>query len=327
MQTRRLGQGLEVSAVGLGCMGMSMFYGPRDEAESIATIQLAIDRGVTLLDSADMYGAGHNEELVGKAIKGRRDKVVLITKFGQVRKPDGSPGGVNGRPDYVRATCEASLKRLGEDVIDLYIQHRVDADTPIEETVGAMAELIAQGKVRRIGLSEASPQTVRRAHATHPLCALQTEYSLWSREPETDILPTVRELGIGFIAYSPLGRGFLTGEIRRVEDLAEDDSRRNMPRFQGENFAHNLRLVEAVRQMAGEKGCTPAQLALAWVLAQGNDIVPIPGTKRRRWLEENLAALDVSLTQSDLDRLDAAFPPEAAIGHRYPPMAAQFLNR
>jgi aryl-alcohol dehydrogenase-like predicted oxidoreductase len=327
MRTRRLGQGLEVSAIGLGCMGMSMAYGGRDEAESVATIQMAIDRGVTLLDTADMYGAGQNEELVGRAIKGRREAVVLATKFGQVRKPDGSPGGVSGRPDFVRSACEASLRRLGVEVIDLYFQHRVDPETPIEETVGALAGLVAEGKVRHIGLSEAAASTIRRAHAVHPITALQSEYSLWTREPEAEILPVVRELGIGFVAYSPLGRGFLTGAIRRIDDLEEDDWRRNMPRFQGENFAKNLRLVTVVEELAREKGCAPAQLALAWVLARREDIVPIPGTKRRTWLEQNLAALEVRLDRADLDRLDAAFPPDAALGHRYAPAAARFLGR
>jgi aryl-alcohol dehydrogenase-like predicted oxidoreductase len=327
MQKRKLGQKLEVSALGLGCMGMSAFYGKRDDAESIATIHRAIELGVTLIDSADMYGAGHNEELIGRALKGRRDKVILATKFGQVRGPDGKPQGVNGKPEYVRSACEASLKRLGTDVIDLYIQHRVDPATPIEETVGAMADLVRQGKVRFIGLSEAAAATVRRAHKMHPLACLQSEYSLWSREVEKEHLPTLRELDIGFIAYSPMGRGFLTGEIRRVEDLAEDDVRRVMPRFQGENFAKNMKLADTIQSMAKEKKCTPAQLTIAWVLAQSDDVVPIPGTKRRTYLEQNLKALDIKLSAADLKRLDAAFPTEAVHGTRYPPVAQAMLNR
>ncbi|NBJ11231.1 aldo/keto reductase [Microvirga arsenatis] len=317
MQQRRLGP-LQVSALGLGCMGMSEFYGSGDEAESIATIHRAVELGVTFLDTADMYGVGRNEELVGRAIADRRDRVVLATKFGNVRGPNGERLGISGKPDYVRQACEASLRRLKVDVIDLYYQHRVDPDTPIEDTVGAMADLVRQGKVRFLGLSEAGPQTIRRAHAVHPIAALQTEYSLWSRDPEDEILPLLRELGIGFVPYSPLGRGFLTGQIRSVDDLAEDDFRRNSPRFQGENFRKNLDLVREIEAMAREKGCAPSQLALAWVLAQGEDIVPIPGTKRRRYLEENVGALDVSLTPEDLARIDRIIPPGAAAGTRYP---------
>ena len=318
MQKRQLGsQGLEVSAIGLGCMGMSDFYGGRDEAEAVATLHRALELGVTMLDTADMYGVGSNEELVGRAIKGRRDGVVIATKFGNVRAPDGKPLGVNGKPDYVRSACEASLRRLGVEVIDLYYQHRVDPATPIEDTVGAMAELVRQGKVRHLGLSEAAPATIRRAHAVHPIAALQTEYSLWSRDPEDQILPTVRELGIGFVAYSPLGRGFLTGQIRSPDDLDADDWRRQAPRFQGENFQRNLDLVARIEAIAPRKGCTPGQLALAWVMARGEDIVPIPGTKRRRYLEENLAAAEISLTMGDLAEIDAAMPTGAAAGHRY----------
>jgi len=325
MQQRRLGE-LQVSALGLGCMGMSEFYGNGDEAESIATIHRAIELGVTFLDTADMYGVGRNEELVGRAIADRRDKVVLATKFGNVRGPNGERLGISGKPDYVREACEASLKRLKVDVIDLYYQHRVDPETPIEDTVGAMADLVRQGKVRYLGLSEAGPQTIRRAHAVHPIAALQTEYSLWSRDPEGEILPTVRELGIGFVPYSPLGRGFLTGQIKSVDDLAEDDFRRNSPRFQGENFQKNLDLVREIETMAREKGCAPSQLALAWVLAQGDDIVPIPGTKRRRYLEENAGALDVTLTGDDLARIDRIIPPGAAAGTRYPEPAMKMIG-
>jgi len=326
MQTRRLGsQGLEVSALGLGCMGMSEFYGTRDEDEAIATIHRALEIGVTFLDTADAYGPFTNEQLVGTAIRGRRDEIVLATKFGNDRRPDGSWVGINGAPEYVRSACEASLERLGVETVDLYYQHRVDPTVPIEETVGAMAGLVAEGKVRYVGLSEAAPETIRRAHAVHPITALQTEYSLWSREPEDAILATVRELGIGFVAYSPLGRGFLTGAIGSVDDFDPDDRRASFPRFQGENFERNLELVEVVRELAEEKGCTPAQLALAWVLARGEDVVPIPGTKRRRYLEENVAALDVALGEDDLRRLEEAFPLGAAAGDRYPNMST--VNR
>lgn len=326
MEQRALGtQGLTVSELGLGCMGMSEFYGAPNEAESIATIHRAIELGVTFLDTADMYGPFTNEQLVGKAIHDRRDKVTIATKFGNERRPDGSRVGVNGRPEYVRAACDASLKRLGVDVIDLYYQHRVDPNVPIEETVGAMAELVRAGKVRYLGLSEAAPATIRRAHATHPISALQTEYSLWSRDPEDELLPTVRELGIGFVAYSPLGRGFLTGAFKRFEDLPEGDYRRNSPRFQGENFQKNLELVARVEQIAREKGVPPAQIALAWLLAQGSDIVPIPGTKQRKYLEENVAATQIRLTADDLARLDAAAPKGATAGARYADMTP--LNR
>ncbi|HET9652112.1 MAG TPA: aldo/keto reductase, partial [Usitatibacter sp.] len=327
MKTRTLGSSLEVSAIGLGCMGMSEFYGGRDEAESVATIHRALDLGVTFLDTADMYGVGRNEELVGRAIRGRRQGVVVATKFGNVRGEDGSFRGVDGRPEYVRSACEASLKRLGIDAIDLYYQHRVDPNTPIEDTVGAMAELVREGKVRYIGLSEAAPGTVRRAHKVHPVTALQTEYSLWSRDPEDEILPTVRELGIGFVPYSPLGRGFLTGHIRSLDDLEPDDWRRNSPRFQGANFTKNLRLVDEITAMAREKGCTPSQLALAWVLAQGEDMVPIPGTKHRKYLEENVAAENLRLGREDLARIDRALPPGAAAGLRYPEQGMRTVNR
>lgn len=319
MQTRKLGrQGLEVSALGLGCMGMSDFYGTRDEAEAAATINRAIDLGVNFLDTADMYGTGKNEELVGRVVRERPEWVVVATKFGNMRAPDGTFMGVNGRPEYVRSACDASLKRLGLDVIDLYYQHRVDPEVPIEDTVGAMAELVAAGKVRYLGLSEAAPETIRRAHAVHRITALQTEYSLWTRDVEAEILPTCRELGIGFVSYSPLGRGFLTGQFKSPDDLVEGDSRRSHPRFQGENFQKNLDLAAAVADIARDKGCTPAQLALAWVLAQGDDIVPIPGTKRRKYLEDNLGALHVELTVDDVAKIDAALPPGAAEGTRYP---------
>ena len=328
MQTRTLGrQGLDVSALGLGCMGMSDFYGGRDEAEAVATINRALDLGVTFLDTADMYGVGANEELVGRVVRERREWVVVATKFGNVRGPDGSFKGVNGRPDYVRAACDASLKRTGLEVIDLYYQHRVDPEVPIEETVGAMAELVTAGKVRYLGLSEAAPATIRRAHAVHPITALQTEYSLWSRDVEAEILPTCRELGIGFVPYSPLGRGFLTGQFKTPDDLAPDDTRRNHPRFQGGAFSKNLDLVAAIGGMAADKGCTPAQLALAWVLAQGEEIVPIPGTKRRSYLEDNLGALDVTLTNADLARIDEVLPPGAAAGTRYPQASMASIDR
>ena len=328
MKKRRLGRnGPELSALGLGCMGMSEFYGPRDDAESIATLHAALDAGVNFLDTADIYGPRTNEELVGKAIATRRGEVFLATKFGIVRGPNPTDRGANGRPDYVKASCDGSLKRLGLDTIDLYYQHRVDPNTPIEDTVGAMVELKQAGKIRHLGLSEASSKTLRRAAKVHPITALQSEYSLWSRDVEDDILATCRELGIGFVPYSPLGRGFLTGQIKRFEDLAQDDFRRNSPRFQGENFARNLALVERIGEIASEKGVTKSQLALAWVLAQGDDIVPIFGTKRRSYLADNLGALDVVLSPADLARIDAVAPKGAAAGERYPEIGRALIDR
>jgi aryl-alcohol dehydrogenase-like predicted oxidoreductase len=324
MDRRALGtQGLEVSAEGLGCMGMSEFYGTADEGEAVATIHHAIELGIDFLDTADQYGIGDNERLVGEAIADRRDAVVLATKFGIVRDPENPASrGLNGRPDYVHQACDASLRRLGADHIDLYYQHRVDPDVPIEETVGAMAELVDAGKVRFLGLSEAGPETLRRAHAVHPISALQSEYSLWTRDLEAEILPTCRELGIGLVAYSPLGRGFLTGTITSPDDLEPDDFRRANPRFQGDHLARNLELVARVREIAAEKECTPGQLALAWVLAQGDDVVPIPGTKRRSYLEQNVEAVELSLTAEDLARIDEAAPVGAASGDRYPDMSS-----
>ena len=318
--------GLKVSRMGLGCMGMSEFYGKTDDAESIATIHLGLDRGMNFLDTADMYGVFKNEVLVGKAIQGRRDQVVLATKFGNQRSPDGKFLGVNGRPEYVRACCEASLQRLNVDVIDLYYQHRVDPKTPIEDTVGAMADLVKQGKVRYLGLSEAAPGTIRRAHSVHPITALQTEYSLWTRDPEEDILATVRELGIGFVAYSPLGRGFLTGQFKRPEDIPDGDFRRFNPRFQGDNFYKNLDLVRHIETLANAKGATPAQIALAWVMAQGEDIVPIFGTKKRPRLEENLKAAEITLTSAELEQIDRVLPKGSTAGTRYPEQHMSAVN-
>lgn len=328
MEQRTLGtQGLVVAAQGLGCMGMSDFYGQRDEAEAIATIHRALELGVTLLDTSDMYGPFTNEELVGRAIKGKRTDVVVATKFGIVRTEDPNYRGVCGRPDYVRSACDASLKRLDVDHIDLYYQHRVDPEVPIEETVGAMGDLVTAGKVRFLGLSEAGPLTIRRAHAEHPISVLQGEYSLWSRDPEDEVLPTLRELGIGLVAYSPLGRGFLTGQITRFEDFDTDDYRRLSPRFQGENFDKNLHLVERIKTIAARKGCTPGQLALAWVMARGNDIVPIPGTKRRKYLEENVAAAAVAISAAEMAEIDRALPKGAAAGERYPAAMMAIINR
>lgn len=321
MQKRRLGNSeLTPGAIGLGCMGMSEFYGESDRRESIRTIRRALDLGVTLLDTADMYGVGRNEELVGEAIAGRRNEVVLATKFGCVRGSDGDFLGISGRPEYVKRACEASLKRLKVDVIDLYYQHRVDPETPIEETIGAMAELVREGKVRQIGMSEAAARTIRRAHAVHPIAVVQTEYSLWSRDVEDEILPVCRELGIGFVPYSPLGRGFLTGQIKKFEDFAKDDFRRYAPRFQGENFRKNLVLVDHIKELAAQKGCKPSQLALAWLLAQGEDIVPIPGTKRIAYLEENAGAAEIRLTAEEIRRIDEIAPKGVAAGDRYDDM-------
>lgn len=328
MKQRSLGRsGLLVSRMGLGCMGMSEFYGPGDERESIRTIHRALELGMNFLDTADIYGLGRNEELVGKAIRDRREKAVLATKFGNVRGKDGSWLGVNGKPEYVRACCEDSLRRLGVDTIDLYYEHRVDPDTPIEDTVGAMADLVRQGKVRHLGLSEAAPATIRRACAVHPIAALQTEYSLWTRDPEAEVLPTCRELGVGFVAYSPLGRGIFGGRIKNLNDLAEGDYRRTAPRFAEGNLLSNLSLVKHLEEIAAEKKCRPAQLALAWLLARGEDVFPIPGTKRVERLEENVGALEVVLTPEDLSRMDAAFPAGAAKGDRYSEQAMRALNR
>ena len=328
MQHRKLGQqGLRVSALGLGCMGMSEFYGNKDDSESVRTIHRALELGVNFLDTADIYGMGLNEELVGRAIRDRRDQVVLATKFGNVRGADGSFKGVNGKPEYVKQACEKSLRLLGLDTIDLYYQHRVDPDTPIEETVGAMADLVKEGKVRFLGLSEAAPQTIRRAHAVHPISALQTEYSLWTRDVEAQVLPTCRDLGIGFVPYSPLGRGFLTGRIKTLDDLEEEDYRRSSPRFKGENLQHNLNIIRRLEEIAASKKCTLAQLSLAWLLAQGDDIVPIAGTKHAKYLEDNLGALQVQLSRSDLEQIDRAAPVGAAKGERYTQESMRAIDR